>query len=92
MLYVTKDDINKDFAVLDYDKTEKENILYYFNQYEPCKFTSEPLFDVYTGEKIKAADNGYSDGKYTWYDSDIYHFEKYNMKLNEDFIDYVRKK
>lgn len=31
----------------------------------------------------------YSDGLYLWTANDIYYFEKYGMRLNEDFINHV---
>lgn len=31
----------------------------------------------------------YTDGIYIWNDEEIYHFEKYNIALNEDFINHV---
>ena len=37
-------------------------------------------------------DMGYEYNGYFWTETDIYHFEKYNMPLNEDFIKYVLSK
>ena len=34
----------------------------------------------------------YGDGVYAWTTSDVYHFEKYNLKLPDDFIEYVLNK
>lgn len=31
----------------------------------------------------------YESGEYYWDTSDIYHFEKYDLKLNDDFVQYV---
>lgn len=33
----------------------------------------------------------YESGEYYWNTSDIYHFEKYDLKLNDGFIQYVLK-
>ena len=60
--------------------------------FSPSLFTSAPVIDVFTDEEVTTADNGYSDGEYTWYESEIYHFDKYNLKLNDDFIEYVLNK
>lgn len=31
----------------------------------------------------------YESGEFYWDSSDIYHFEKYDVKLNDDFVQYV---
>lgn len=74
-----------------YAETEKEKILEYFSRFDPVLFTSQPVIDAFTGERVGAADNGYSDGEYTWYKSEIYYFQHYNLKLHKDFIDHVLK-
>ena len=70
----------------------KNDILKYLRSFSECAFTSEPVKDKYTDEIVYDADNARSDGEYIWYESEIYHFEKYNLKLNEDFIKYVLKR
>ena len=72
-----------------YSVTEKELVLKYVAGFEPCLFTSAPVIDVFTGEQVVDADNGFSDGNYTWYASEIYYFKNYNLLLGRDFIDYV---
>lgn len=67
----------------------KEKILAYLKKFKDCAFTSQPVYDIYTGEKIEEADNAVTDGVYTWYHKDIYHFEKYNLKLNDEFLEYL---
>ena len=37
-------------------------------------------------------DSGYYDGEYYWDETDIYHLEKYNMPINQEFIEYVLSK
>jgi hypothetical protein len=68
---------------------EKEKILAYMKSGALSAFTSEPVHDRLTGEEVKEADNQRTDGEFIWYESWIYHFEKYNLKLNDDFIEYV---
>lgn len=68
---------------------EKEVILSYMRKFPPCVFTSAPVTDRCTGEKVGEADNGRSDGEFMWYESWIYYFEHYNLKLNEAFIYHV---
>ena len=69
----------------------KSVIAEYMRKYGPCAFTSEPVYDKLTGEKVFGADNAHTDGKYIWYETEIYHFNKYNIKLNDDFIEHVLK-
>jgi hypothetical protein len=33
--------------------------------------------------------NLYTDGIYEWDDEEIYHFEHYNMKLDDEFIKHI---
>ena len=74
-----------------YAETEKKKILEYFGRFDPVLFTSQPVIDAFTGEQVAEADNGYSDGEYTWYQSEIYYFEHYDMKLHKHFIDHGLK-
>ncbi len=68
----------------------KKNIILSFMRNAPIIATpSLPVHDRMTGEEVFPANNAYSDGIFTWYESDIYHFEKYNLKLNDDFIQHV---
>lgn len=67
----------------------KDIILSYMTQFPPCAFTSQPVIDKFTGKTVFDANNARSDGVYTWYESEIYHFEHYNLKLNDDFIEHV---
>lgn len=73
-------------------KTEighKKDILEYLQSFEDCAFTSEPVRDIITNEIVRDADNAKTDGKFTWYWSEIYHFEKYNIRLKDEFIKHV---
>lgn len=66
-----------------------EKVLRYLKSFAPCKFTSAPVVDVVTGEKVADADNGFTDGEYTWYVSEVYYFERYRLPLNKHFLDHV---
>ena len=72
-----------------YAEPVKKTVLQYLKSFEPCSFTSESVRDIYSKEIVESADNARSDGVYRWYDSEIYHFEKYNLKIDDDFIHYV---
>ena len=34
----------------------------------------------------------WDDGVYTWSSDTLYHFEKYNYRIEQEFVDYVLKK
>ena len=46
--------------------------------------------DVVTGELIESISLvAYKSGQWSWNSRDIYHFEKYNLELDPEFIQYV---
>ena len=75
-----------------HDRKTTATILRYLKSFAPCKFTSAPVIDIVTGETVADADNGFSDGEYTWYVSEVYYFERYHFPLNQHFIDHVLAK
>lgn len=67
----------------------KDDILGYLTSFKPKWVTSARIIDKVTGEAVKnIVNNSFSDGEYEWTASDIYHFEKYNMPLSAEFIEY----
>lgn len=68
---------------------KKQTVLSYLKRFDICAHTTQPVFDKITGEKVLDADNARSDGLYTWYESEIYHFEKYNYMISPDFVEHV---
>lgn len=95
MRFVTNETIKK-MSIDDFNNSISENphsqksiILEYMRKFDPCAFTSAPVYDKLTGEMVFDANNAHSDGTFTWYESEIYHFEKYNLKLNDDFIQHI---
>lgn len=68
---------------------EKQRILKYLKSFDKCAYTTQPVVDLFTGEKQDFIADARTDGVYRWYDHEIYHFEKYNLKLNDDFIEHV---
>lgn len=67
----------------------KKKILDYMRKFPPVAFTSAPVYDKFSGEIVFEANNMHFDGIFAWFESEIYHFEKYDLKLNDDFIDQV---
>ena len=47
------------------------------------------IIDFSTNEWTNTENLDYESGDFYWNSSDIYHFEKYDLKLNDDFIKYV---
>lgn len=93
------DDISKEMFsgfCTESDILNKDTILNYVRSYmEPGTHlfaTTACVTDIVTGEETETPDNGFTDGEYLWYAAEIYHFEKYNLKLNDDFIAHVLSK
>lgn len=84
---MNKEEFNKVSAKAPVDN--KHKIIAYLNSFDDDAFTSQPVYDIFSGERVSDADNAKTDGVYTWYQSEIYHFEKYDLQLNEEFINYL---
>lgn len=69
----------------------KEIILKYLKSFPCYAYTSEPVFDKFSSQQVCDADNAYSDGEYVWYESLIYHFEKYNFNIDSKFVEKILK-
>ena len=59
---------------------------------QPAACGSISFIDKIKNNVVNDSDNAFYDGEYTWYTPEIYYFEKYNLKLNDDFIEYVLSK
>ena len=76
------------FVTRKYDPDEKERILQYMRSFEPC--AAGPLVDdCRTGSKTTIPDAGYDDGIFMWSIQDIYHIEKYDAAVSDDFMMHV---
>lgn len=72
---------------------EKQLILDYLTAFRPNLTTTGRVFDYVKNVVVEdRIDSGYYDGKYYWDETDIYHLEKYNMPINQEFIEYVLSK
>lgn len=73
--------------------SNKNIILEYFASIKPEFFTTVRVKDMVTDTIVeKFCNSRYSNDKYCWDETDIYHFEKYNMPLKQEFIEYVLSK
>lgn len=82
----------KDLCGYTYDEQTKKTILKYLRSYEPVAFSTARVFDYITEKETDVQAVLYTDGEYKWYESEVYHFEHYDLRLNDDFIEYVLKK
>lgn len=67
----------------------KKEILQYLKSFEPDCSAGMILVDELTGKEVGSEVNGYEDGQFYWDSRHIYHFEKYNLELNKEFIEKV---
>lgn len=65
--------------ILEYLKSPKHTIMY----------SSAPIMDVIAKEIIHIPLCTIISGEYAWDTEDIYYFEKYDLKLKDDFIKYA---
>lgn len=71
-------------------KKEKGLINQYFKKFKPNFATSAFVTDRITNQKVDGHYNmGYEYNGYFWNEEDIYHFKKYDMPLNPDFVKFV---
>lgn len=72
------------FEVSQYDSDEKKKIIAYMQAFDPYAASGE-IFDCVTGIRLDKEDVGYTDGEFMWTSQDIYHIEKYNAAITNDF-------
>ena len=82
----------KDLCGYTYDEQTKKAILKYLRSYEPVAFSTAKVFDYIAEKETDVQAVLYTDGEYKWYESEVYHFEHYDLRLNDEFIEYVLKK
>lgn len=70
----------------------KDKILEYLKNGEKIAAYVGIAKDVFTGESIPEEWLLYTDGVYRWNTRTIYHYEKYNLVLLDEFVEYVTKK
>ena len=64
----------------------KEQILRYMKSGRVIAAAPGRLKDVFTNQPIEGQMLAYSDGDYYWGTETIYYFEKYNLKLPDEFV------
>lgn len=80
------------FVISEYDKNTKEMLLNYMKSFDISSAGGyvEDVFaeDISTGIE----DAGYQDGEYFWSNQGIFFIEKYDIAVEKDFLDHVRRK
>ena len=64
----------------------EEKILEHLKQTEKGPMCSQPVKDPFTKKIIYPYTCEYEEGEYGWYNLYIYLFEKYNLRLDDNFI------
>lgn len=68
---------------------EKGAVLSFFRSMKPTAAAGGRFSDIKTGETINTDWFSYSSDIYSWSTSDIYHFEKYDLELKPEFVEYA---
>lgn len=76
--------------VSDIPHGNKGKILKHLKSGKSIFATSTPIVDIFTGKPANIELCTYTDGNFTWTSEEIYYFEKYNLKLNDEFINSVQ--
>lgn len=71
---------------------EKDIIVEYLKSGKHIAESPSRLTDLITGQPIGIPLSMQSDGQYSWRSDVVYYYEKYNIKLNDDFVAHVLKK
>ena len=67
----------------------KEKLLEYMKTGTDGGVCCSAVYDFVEGFSTGKTIHCYTDGEYFWNDKEIYHFEHYNLKLDENFIEKV---
>lgn len=73
------------------EDSNKKTIAEYLKNGKHIAESPARLVDFMTGEPLRMPLSMQSDGVYSWRSDIVYYYEKYNLKLNSDFIDHVLK-
>lgn len=64
----------------------KQKILSYLKNGKSDGVRCSGIFDYVDNDPQFDTIHLFTDGEYYWNSEEIYHFEKYNMKLDDDFV------
>jgi len=70
----------------------KLKVLNFFKNHQPLTYSGSYVQDIVTNSKTNIPFRMYQEKDlFYWNDYHIYYFEHYDLKLNDDFIEYVLK-
>lgn len=64
----------------------KSEIVNYLKSFNSDCVSAGRVFDSVIDEYTDITDEAFDDGEFCWSSTDIYYFDKYDIKLNSDFI------
>ena len=68
---------------------DKEKVLSFLKSFEPKAVAAGHFEDEITGDVVNTDWLSYSSGSFSWTTADIYHFEKYDLELKPEFVEYA---
>ena len=71
---------------------EKDKIIMYLKNSNVIAYAAGIAKDVFSGKSIQGSLAYMSDGIFEWRSDIIYYADKYNLKLDDSFIEYVLNK
>ena len=77
------------FQSTDSDIQNKDKVLRYMKNCKVIAAAPGRLRDAFTNAIIPGEMLAYSDGQYYWGTETIYYFEKYNLKLPDEFLNHI---
>ena len=82
---------NEDKSLLDHCNVDpinnKDNLLSYLSNNEYLEgIRTSHIYDYVSGSRTTITNKTYCDGEYFWTEEEKYHFDKYNLELEADFI------
>lgn len=78
--------------ISDKETYDKVQIIAYLKSQRRVAGCPRAAIDCVTGKEISPSFSVYTDGEYDWCDFLIYHIEKYNIRLPEDFIEHIMRR
>lgn len=70
---------------------EKSKVLEHMKNGRPYCASARSVKDRMTGEYTGMEDNWKTDGVYCWSEETMYHFDKYNLSLPNEFVEHAVK-
>lgn len=76
------------FVKKEYSEGEKKKIVSYMLSIEPDTALGL-IWDCVAGKEVRKENVGYQDEEFMWTSQDVYHIEKYNAAVTDQFENHV---